>query len=138
MKINELISDIDRNALRDNGYSIADQFEVENYNFVLSKMPDMMAQQLGASYQLGFSKDNTDFTAYSQQHQKFVSKDEKFPLGALGKGLEKVKQWCSTFGPIVIASSNPKKTKLYSRVFKRANFNIETHAMMGTEWITIS
>ena len=138
MKINELISDTDTNNLNSQGYSVVDQFETEGYNFALTKIPDMMAPMIGAEYQLGFSKDGTDFTDYAQHDQKFVKQDEKFPLGALGKGLDTVKEWCSTYGPIVIASSNPQKTRIYSRVFKRAKFDIESNSAMGMDWLIIS
>jgi len=137
MKIDELISKTDTQNLNAQGYEVIDQFEVDQYNFALTKIPDILAPMLGAEYQLGFSKDGTDFTDYAQQDQKFVSKNEKFPLGKLSKGLNTVKQWISEYGPIVIASNNTNKTKLYAKIFKRARFTIDTQSAMGMDWLII-
>ena len=137
MKINELISDTDNENLNAQGYEVVDQIEIDNYNIALTKIPDMMASMIGAEYQLGFSKEGTDFTDYAQQDQKFVKKNEKFPLGKLAQGLETVKQWVSQYGPIVVSSSNPNKTRVYAKIFNRAKFTVDTNSAMGMDWLII-
>jgi hypothetical protein len=137
MKINELISDTDTRNLNAQGYEVVDQIEIDNYNIALTRMPAQMAPMLGAEYQLGFSKEGTDFTDYTQQTQKFIQKNEKFPLGKLAQGLNTVRQWISEYGPIAIASSNLNKTKVYAKIFNRAKFSVTPKEGMGTTWLII-
>jgi len=137
MKINEIISDTDADNLTQQQYTIVDQVEIQGYNIVLTKMPDFLAQILGAHYQLGFSKANTDFTDYAQHAEKFVEPGETFPLAKLGQGFTNIKDWANEYGALVVASSDPRKTRLYSRLFARAGFDVEKYNAMQNDWIII-
>ena len=138
MRIDELISQTDTDNLSANSYEIIDQVEVQGYNVALTKMPDYLAEILGASYQLGFSKEGTDFTDYGQHDKKYTNKGEKFPIADVQRtSYGKIREWVQEYGPLVIASSNPRKTKIYSHMFKKAKFNVEKYSAMGNEWLVI-
>jgi len=137
MKINEIISDTDIANLAQQQYTIVDQVEIQGYNIVLTKMPEQLAEILGAHYQLGFSKANTDFTDYAQHAEKFVEPGETFPLAELALSFENIEEWTEKYGDIVVASSDARKTKLYSRLFARAGFDVENYNAMQNDWIII-
>jgi len=136
-QIREHVSNDDIQALRDNGYELIDSIEIGQYNIAVTRIPDMMQPMIGAEYQLGFSKNDTQFTDYSQHDQKFVSKGEKFPLSELSKGMDTITIWIDRYGPMVVGSSNQQKTNTYKRLFKRAGFKIHEMNMMGFEYFII-
>ena len=138
MRIDELISDLDKQNLNSAGYEIIEELQADNYNFVLTKMLPMEIQMLGVEYQLGFSKDDTSFTDYEQHSQKFAKPGEKFALNSLSKALPTIKQWTIDYGAILLSSSDPRKSKLYSKIFKRAKFNVEDNEIMGQHFVIIS
>ena len=138
MKIDEVVSQTDINNLNAQGYEVIDQIDIDGYTIALTKIPGFMAPMIGAKYQLGFSKSGTDFTDYGQHDKKFVKPNETFPLSKIPKGLSKIKEWIQEYGPVVIASSNSKKTALYNKLFKRAHFDVEPYSVMGQSWLIVS
>lgn len=138
MKINEVVSQTDIDNLNAQGYKVVDQIDIDGYTIALTKIPEFIAPMIGAEYQLGFSKNGTDFTDYGQHDKKFVKPNETFPLSKIPKGLGKIKEWIQEYGPVVIASSNSKKTTLYNKLFKRAHFDVKSNNMMGQEWLIVS
>jgi len=134
----ETISELDRKNLNAAGYEIIEELEANNYNFVLTKMTAMETQMMGVEYQLGFSKDDTSFTDYEQHSQKFTKPGEKFGLNGLSQALPTIKQWTIDYGPILLSSSDERKNKLYSKIFKRANFEVQDNEIMGQHFIIIS
>lgn len=124
----EAVSDADKERLNTYGCDIVDTIEINQYTIALIKMPkeitDMISRASDSEYQLGFSKEGTDFTDYNQQWTKHSKIGETFNLSSLAEAIPKIREWINKYGEIVISSSSPKKTQTYYKIFKKFGFSI--------------
>lgn len=121
--INEAISVRDQISLRNTGFKVLDAKEYGLFNLALIRMPMKIE---GINLQLGFSKDDTSFTDYSQ-HQKIPTTNcaikDAFKFKSEAK--EQISRWLNTHGKLLVISSNEERTQQYFQLLAKLGFKVE-------------
>lgn len=140
MRLNEVLTKQDEQTLSEQGYKVVDDKQLGNYGLFLVKIPSPINDMIGANYQLGLNKGETNFTDYLQHKKKFVSFGEKFDHSLLPKIVDQITRWIQQYGSVIVSSSDKQKTKTYGKVLQRYNkdFNIDYKEVAGQFYFIIS
>lgn len=115
--LNESIED-EVNKLQEWGYDVVEQFKFLNYTMFLlyHKEEDF--------YEISLTTDENDFTSYQDQVKKPATNNPEQIRIAFAKMSEKIKQWISRYGILVIGSLNKKRTYKYHKLLSSIGFNV--------------
>ncbi len=73
-------------------------------------------------YEVSLTTGEEEFTTFSSQVKRPTTQENIVPH--MRKLIEKVGQWLSEYGDLVVGSLNKSRTGVYSRIFKNAGFNL--------------
>jgi hypothetical protein len=125
--IAEGLSSIDKQFLDMVGAEVEEQEDIGDYSLYVIHTPsfDFGEMSFPEAHQLAINKRNIAFTDPALQHEKFVRKGERFPLGSIGQLKNTVSKWIKRYGPLLVVSDSESKQKTYEKLLNRLGFNME-------------
>ncbi len=125
--IAEGLSSIDKQFLDMVGAEVEEQEDIGDYSLYVIHTPsfDFGEMSFPEAHQLAINKRNIAFTDPALQHEKFVRKGERFPLGSIGQLKDTVSKWIKRYGPLLVVSDSESKQKTYEKLLNRLGFNME-------------
>jgi len=125
--ISEGLSAIDRQFLDMVGADVEEQQDIGEYSLYVIHTPSFEFGDISfpEAHQLAINKRNIAFTDPALQHEKFVKKGERYPLGSIGQLKDTVSSWIRKYGPLLVVSDSESKQKTYEKLLNRLGFNME-------------
>lgn len=105
-----------RDLLNQYGQRVVKDVVVGDYNVILL-YSESLKQLTGVGYQVGFQRQERDFTSVSNQHAKITP--SRVQLSGIRAVLDQVLAWIDRYGPVIAGSENLAKNKFYKKVFRR-------------------
>lgn len=125
--VSEGLSAIDRQFLDMVGADVEEQQDIGDYSLYVIHTPSFEFGDISfpEAHQLAINKRNIAFTDPALQHEKFVKKGERYPLGSIGQLKDTVSSWIKKYGPLLVVSDSESKQKTYEKLLNRLGFNME-------------
>ena len=145
MKIYKLsiLTDESINKLNQFNYKVIDSKFFDNYELYLLEVSESFKSLFEANgftaYQIGFQRDDTDFTDMEQQYKSNPPSKSNIQYKS---GLEWIKDtintWLDSYGSLTIASHSSDKSRIYKKILEKLGFVIHKNYFYDHEIFIIS
>ena len=106
------------------GFSLEEEIDFEGYTIALIKLSDMVANMVGAKYQIGIQKEGYEFTKFSDQTLDDIKVD-KLPIKIAREFLSILDKWYDEYGKLAIGTVSQKKYDQYKSILQKRGYTIK-------------
>ena len=134
----EALSDKQKKVLRNLGAVEEPVEELDFGDYSLYLMDNgNMSSMIGAKYQLGLQRKDTEFTNMNHQSTKYSFNLNSIPFMYIPKIIRTVKEWINKYDDIMFSSYNNEKVEKYIRLLKLAKINYDIRSIHGHKIVVL-